>query len=124
MQSASLPTIQLRSGRRLTDFSDIPPIKKAGISAGPVCGEVVAGKRSVFRDDRAAVAAEAVVEAQGDHIHVLADPIVERTGNERIGDRERIVRVAHEQMVVFDTGRPIRREAILPSNTHGATPAG
>ena len=40
------------------------------------------------------------------------------------GSRERIVRVAHEQVVVFDTGGPIRCEAILPSNTHGTTPAG
>src|SRR5207344_3119945 len=59
-----------------------------------------------------------------EHIHVLADPIVEETDKTRIGSRERIVRIAHEQVIVFNTGRPIRCEAILPSNTHGATPTG
>jgi len=33
------------------------------------------------------VTAEAVVDAQGDHIYILADP-VERTSNDGIGDRE------------------------------------
>ena len=101
--------------------------KKAGISAGPVCWRSLSSKaRSVFRDDRAAVTvtAEAVVEAHGDHIHVLADLIVEKSGINRIDDRERIIRVPHEQMVVFDTHGPIRREAILNFDTHGATPAG
>ena len=27
-------------------------------------------------------------------------------------------------MIIFNTGRPIRCETILPANTHGATPAG
>src|SRR5260370_29269744 len=60
--------------------------------------------RSVSRGNgwaaKAAKAAKAVVHALGDHIHVLADPI-ERTGNDRVGDRERIIRVAHKQVVVF-----------------------
>src|SRR6478736_9090499 len=129
MQSASLPTIQLRSGRQSDGFFRHPSNKKAGISAGPVCWRSPGGKRSVSSDARAAVTAEAVtaeavVEAHGDHIHVLADVIVEKSGPNRIDDRERIVRVTHEQMVVFDTHGPIRREAILDSDTHGATPAG
>jgi hypothetical protein len=73
---------------------------------------------------RSSKAAEAVVDTQGDHIHVLADPAVERSDKTRIGSRERIICVAHKQMVVFNTGGPVRCEAILPSNTHGATPAG
>src|SRR4029077_15094233 len=67
--------------------------------------------------------AEAVVHAQCDHMHVLADPI-ERTGKDAVRDRERIVCVAHKQVVVFDTDRPILSEAILESDTHGAAPEG
>src|SRR5215471_2366222 len=78
--------------------------------------------RSVARRERSAVAAEAVVKAYGDHIHVLADPI-KCTSNDGIHDRERVVRVTHEQMVVFKTDRPIRREAILETDTDGTTPA-
>ena len=37
---------------------------------------------------RRAVTAEAVVEAQGDHIHVLGDPVVDKSGVNRIDDRE------------------------------------
>src|SRR3977135_3290694 len=70
------------------------------------------------------VTAEAVVDAQGEHIHILTDPAVEHTDKTWIGSRERIIRVAHKQVIVFDTGGPIRCEAILPTNTHGATPAG
>ena len=42
----------------------------------------------------------------------------------RIDDRERIIGIAHEQVVVFNTERPVRRKAILKSNTHDAAPAG
>src|SRR4249920_3160187 len=62
---------------------------------------------SVFRDNRAAKTAKAVVHAHGDHIHVLSDPI-ERTGKEGIRYRERIVCAAHEKVVVFKTDRPVR----------------
>ena len=37
---------------------------------------------------------------------------------------ERIIGIAHEQVVVFHTERPIRCEAILKSDAHGAAPAG
>ena len=70
------------------------------------------------------VTAEAVVQAHGDHIHVLADPVVEKSGSKRIDGRERIIGIAHEQVVVFNTERPVRCEAVLKSNTHGAAPAG
>src|ERR1700730_13910492 len=78
--------------------------------------------KSVTGDDRVAPA-KAVVEAYGDHIHVLADAI-KRTGNDGIRDGERIVRVAHEQVVVFKTDRPVRCKAVLGSDAHGRTPAG
>lgn len=68
------------------------------------------------------VATEFVVEAQGDHVHVLADP-VGRTGKQGVRDRERIVRITHEEVVIFDACRPVRREAVLPSNTRGTTPS-
>ena len=60
--------------------------------------------RSVAGGDRRSTPAEAIVNANGDHIHVLADPI-ERTGNDGIGYRERIVCITHEQVIVFETGR-------------------
>jgi hypothetical protein len=58
----------------------------------PSLREIRSRKRSVFGYDRGAGApAEAVVDAQGDHIDVLADPIVEKSGTNRIDDRERVV---------------------------------
>src|SRR5580693_8527512 len=78
--------------------------------------------KSVTGDDRVAPA-KAVIEAYGDHIHVLADAI-NRTSNDGVRDGERIVRVAHEQVVVFQTDRPVRCEAVLASDTHGPAPAG
>src|SRR6516164_1868871 len=80
--------------------------------------------RLVFRN---AKNAEAVVEAHRDHINVFADPI-ERIAKQRVTDQERIVErfvgVTHEQVVVFETNRPIRREAIFKSDAHSAAPAG
>src|SRR6185295_9015972 len=38
--------------------------------------------------------------------------------------RERIIGIAHEQVVVFDTERPVRCEAVLKSDAYGAAPAG
>ena len=66
--------------------------KKADISAGLVCWRI-RKQRSVFRYNRRArdTPVEAVVDAQGDHIHVLPDPIVEKSGINRIDDRERVV---------------------------------
>ena len=42
----------------------------------------------------------------------------------QIDARERIIGIAHEQVVVFNTKRPVRCEAVLKSNTDGAAPAG
>src|SRR6476646_1349765 len=81
-------------------------------------------ERSVSSRDRSPVTTKAIVEANGDHVHVLRDPVVHKGGKSRISDRERIIPVPHEQMVVFDAHRPIRGEAILVSNTNDTTPAG
>src|SRR6478752_3957403 len=107
-------------------FTDdfVPSNKKVGISADLVCWISLNNARSVLRDDRAAVTAEAIVDAQGDQVHVLIDPAVEKINNGRVGRRERIVGMPHEQMIVFNAGGPIRCEAILPTHTHGAAPAG
>jgi hypothetical protein len=88
---SSLPTTQLRSGRQSDGFSDIPPTKRPAFLPAQFA-EIRSRKRSVFGYDRGAGApAEAVVDAQGDHIDVLADPIVEKSGINRIDDRERVV---------------------------------
>src|SRR5882757_8585800 len=79
--------------------------------------------RSVSRCDGGTVTAEAVVDARADHIHVLGDPVVNKSGrNSRTG--ERIVGIAHEQMIVLNSERPVWCEAVLKSNTDGAAPAG
>ena len=87
-----LPTTQLRSGRpSLTDFQTSLQ-QKGRHFCRPSLREIRSRKRSVFGYDRGAGApAEAVVDAQGDHIDVLADPIVEKSGINRIDDRERVV---------------------------------
>src|SRR5215831_6148356 len=83
-------------------------------------------RKSVMGRVAAAPAAEAIVDAHRNHIHVLGD-MIERTSKKR-GDRdsvhERVVRVTHEQVVVFDADGPIRREAVFISDAHGAAPAG
>ena len=81
----------------------IPSNKKAGISADLVCWRSLNNARSVPRDDRAAVIAEAVVHAQSEHVHVLRDPVVHKSRKSGRG-RERIIAVPHEQMVVLNTG--------------------
>src|ERR1700726_896480 len=78
--------------------------------------------KSVTGDDRV-TPAKAVVEAYGDHIHVLADAI-KRTTNDGVRDGERIVRVAHDKVVVLQPDRPVRCEAVLASDTHDPAPAG
>ena len=64
---------------------------------------------------------EAVVHAHGDHVHVLVDAAGRSSKG---GYDERVVGVAHEQVVVFNAGRPVRSEAILESDPHGGAPAG
>src|SRR5215472_3947444 len=94
------------------------PRTMPGLSSLGQRGSVAARQRR-----RCSPPAEAVVEPQRDEVHVLSDP-VERTGTDRIDDRERVVVVAHEQVVVFDTHRPVRREAILKTDTDRAAPTG
>src|SRR5689334_17704218 len=80
---------------------------------------------SVFRDDRAA---PAVVHANGDHVDILTDALVrEQRAGERTasstGD-ERVIAAAHEQVVVFEADRPVRREAEFGAGADDTTPAG
>ena len=72
-------------------FLGSPPMhdgqKKAPDNAGAKV--LPAGEKgSVTGRYRRAVTAEAVIEAQGDHIHILADPVVNKSGINRIEDRE------------------------------------
>src|SRR5215471_442125 len=82
-------------------------------------------RRSVTGSDgRSAPAAEAIVDSDSDHVHVLADPVAKYGREARINpDAEGVVRTPHEQMVVFNTDRPVRREAILKADPHSAAPA-
>ena len=122
---SGLPAARLWAGRGPDGFfRHVTSNKKAGISADLVCWRSRNNARSVSRCDRCAVTAEAIVDAQGDHIHVLGDPIVENSGGTQIDTRERIIGIAHEQVVVFNTKRPVRCEAVLKSDAHGAAPAG
>src|SRR5258705_12782907 len=100
-------------------FRHVTSNKKAGISADLVCWRSRNNARSVSRCDRcpvAAEAAEAVVDARGDHVHVLADPVVDKSGVNRSEPRERIIGIAHEQVVVFNAERPVRCKAVLKSD--------
>src|SRR5204863_174349 len=88
-------------------------------------GAQVAGDKnwSVTRGHRCAVTAEAVIDAQGEHVHVLADPVVDYPHKARIDRGEGVVCSSHPQMVVFSTERPVGCKAILKADTHGAAPA-
>src|SRR5882724_5178370 len=79
--------------------------------------------RSVFRDHRAA---PAIVDAGGDHIDVLTDAVGARIQADRGGKngREADVAGAHEQMIVFNSSRPVRRESIFKTGPNRAAPAG
>src|SRR4051812_19425598 len=68
-------------------------------------------------------AAETVIEAYSEHIHVLADPVVEEGRSGASESVEGVIRVPHEQMVIFYTDGPVRREAIFPAHTDGSAPA-
>ena len=69
-----------RAGGPAVAIWKLPSNKKVGISADLVCWRSRNNARSVSRCDRRAVTAEAVVDAQGDHVHVLADPVVDKSG--------------------------------------------
>lgn len=53
------------------------------------------GDRSVTGSDRRSITAEAVVDAQGDHVDVLGDPVVEYARKARIDRGEGVVRIPH-----------------------------
>src|SRR5437868_9365406 len=78
-------------------------------------------KRSVLRNHRAA---ESIVEACGEHIDVLTDTV--GTGEQERGrgrDEGQIAR-AHEEMIVFESQRPVRREGEFAADSDHATPTG
>ena len=50
--------------------------------------------------------------------------LLTKSGGNRIDTRERIIGIAHEQVVVFNTERPVWCEAVLKSDADGAAPAG
>src|SRR4051812_31454127 len=75
--------------------------------------------RSVLRDDRAT---PTVVDAHRDEIDVLTDP----DGGEGTASRggEGQVPVAHEQVIVFEGGRPVRSKAVFEADANRAAPTG
>ena len=81
------------------------------------------GRSLVPSRDRGRAPTKAVVEAQGNHVHVLSNPVVDDACKARIDPGEGIVRISHPQMVVFSTDRPVRREAVLKADAEGAAPA-
>src|SRR4029079_15614284 len=50
--------------------------------------------------------------------------VVEKSRINRIDDRERIIGIAHKQVVVLDAERPVWCKAVLKTSTDGAAPAG
>src|SRR3954468_337000 len=97
--------------------------KKAPASRGFGLRRLV---RSVSRRDGGTKAAEAIVQPKGDHVHILANPVAEErnaTGREHACACEGAVVIPHPEVVVFNTDRPVRREAILPADAQGTAPA-
>ena len=91
-----LPRARLWAVRRPDGFlRHVTSNKKAGISADLVCWRSRNNARSVSRCDRRPVTTEAVVDARGDHIHVLGDPAVGKAGGKQREARERIIGIAH-----------------------------
>ena len=70
------------------------PRTKPGLS-------LVHGEKLVVRRHRACTPAEAVVDPQGHHVHVLADPVIGDGYEARVGHGEGVVCISHPQMVVF-----------------------
>jgi hypothetical protein len=72
--------------------------------------------------DRSAEAAEAVVQANQTHIDVLADAL--RLEEHAARCCEIDVAIAHEQMVVLDTNRPVRSKPVFETSTDRTAPTG
>ena len=80
--------------------------------------------RSVSGRDRCAVSTEAIIQPKRDHVNILADPAAgedEPSGSNHACEAG--IMTPHPEMVVFDTERPVGREAVLPADTEGAAPA-
>src|SRR5712671_1739325 len=76
---------------------------------------------SVLRDDRAA---PAIVDAHRDKIDVLPDAVFAGEAERRNRRSEVAGAGAHEQVVVCDSGRPVRRETIFQTDANRAAPTG
>src|SRR6516165_10191634 len=115
-KGACRASVMMEMRDRVPGFQDAQT-RSPGRCRGSSSPEV---RRSVTGSNgRSAPAPEAIVEPHGDHVHVLADAVTEHGRKARIDpDAEGVVRTSHEQMVVFDTDRPVRREAILKADTH------
>src|ERR1700730_18684538 len=74
---------------------------------------------SVARDDRTA---KSVVDADRAHVDILLDGVGTPDSGER--RRERHAAAAHEQMVVFESDRKVRRKAEYDAGADSAAPAG
>jgi len=84
---------------------------------------------SVRPDDRTAQV-EAVVDASGDEVNILADRVSAEYAADRYDSgaqntcrREAVTMVAHEQVIVLDRNRPIRCESEFEARSHDTTPA-
>src|SRR5260370_20938839 len=84
----------------------------------------------VPRDERT-TPVEAVVDASGDEVHILADRVSAEyaadrydSGTQNTCRREAATMVTHEQVIVLDRNRPIRCESEFESRSDGTTPAG
>src|SRR5205085_1921857 len=75
--------------------------------------------RSIFGGDRSA---EAIVDACGYEINVLADPVGTEEGAGRV--RERDQAILHEEVIIFDGDGPTRRKAEFDAGANRPTPAG
>lgn len=110
---------QLRH-RKVAKAKKIITTKKPRRAGALVCedGGSVSGR------DRCAVSTEAVVQPKRDHIHILADAAAgedKPSGSDYACEAGIIT--PHPEMVVFDTERPVGREAVLPAHAEGAAPA-
>src|SRR5258706_5914994 len=86
-------------------------------------------RKSVLPDDRT-TPVEAVVDASGDEVHILADRVSTEyaagrydSGSQNTCRREAATMVTHEQVIVLDRNRPIRCESEFEAGSDDTTPA-
>src|SRR5260370_8386444 len=82
----------------------------------------------VPRDERT-TPVEAVVDASGDEVHILADRVSAEyaadrydSGTQNTCRREAAAMVTHEQVIVLDRNQPIRPESEFEASPHHTTP--